>query len=342
MMSDMGVWPLPVAAGAFAGAAVVIGVFGSRLARLVDELADRTQLGEAIAGAVLLGAATSLPGLVVSVLAAASDQPSVAISNSVGGIAAQTTFIVVLDLVYRRANLEHAAASLTNVFSALLMITMLGAVVVGAATPPVTVLGVHPASILLVLFYGYGLRISKQVTDQPMWRPEATQDTRVDTPAPANAGRSLGSLWGRFAALAGVVAAAGWVVGRAGISLTETTGLSGTFVAVVFTAIATSLPELVTGIAAVRAGALTLAVGGIIGGNTFDTLFIAAADVVYQDGSLYAAAASSDLFVVGWTMLLTGVLGAGLVRRERGHIGFEGIAILALYVAGVAVLPALG
>jgi cation:H+ antiporter len=43
--------------------------------------------------------------------------------------------------------------------------------------------------------------------------------------------------------------------------------------------------ELVTTIAAVRRGALQLAVGGIIGGNTFDTLFLTAADVSYREGS---------------------------------------------------------
>ena len=53
------------------------------------------------------------------------------------------------------------------------------------------------------------------------------------------------------------------------------------------TATATSLPELVTSVAAVRRGALTLAVGGIIGGNAFDTLFTAASDIAYREGSIY-------------------------------------------------------
>lgn len=332
------IFSLPAAVGALVGAAAVIALFGSRLVGVVEELADRTRLGEAIAGAVLLGGATSLSGLVVSVVAATAGEPSVAISNSVGGIAAQTTFVVVLDLVYRRVNLEHAAASLTNLFTALLMVTLLGTVVIGIATPPVTLLGVHPASLLLVFVYGYGLHISKAVTDHPMWQPEDTAETSDDTPQPAATERSLGSVWARFAVLGLVVAGAGWVVGGAGLAMIEGTGLSGTFIAVVVTAVVTSLPELVTGVAAVRAGALNLAVGGIIGGNTFDTLFIAAADAVYQPGSLYAAILPSDVFVLGWTILLTGILGAGLVRRERRRIGFEGIAILVLYVGGVLVL----
>ncbi|MGY8821227.1 MAG: hypothetical protein ACKVLM_17715 [Pseudomonadales bacterium] len=50
--------------------AVVIGIVGTRLTRVVDELADRTGMGEAMAGAILLGMATSLSGIVLSVTAA--------------------------------------------------------------------------------------------------------------------------------------------------------------------------------------------------------------------------------------------------------------------------------
>lgn len=329
-------WPLWPAVGAFLAAAVVIGLFGSKLAGIVDRLADRTGMGEAIAGAVLLAGANSIAGMVVSVVAAASGNPSLAVSNSVGGIAAQTAFIVVVDLVYRRANLEHAAASITNVFNSMLMIVLLAVVVLGAAAPPTAFLGIHPATPLLLLIYGYGLWISRRVKEAPMWQPEHTEETRLDKSEQPVSGESMSRLWGTFALFAAIVSTAGWVVARAGLSISEVTGLSGTFVGTFFTSAATSLPELITSIAAVRAGALTLAVGGIVGGNTFDVLFIAVADGVYQQGSLYEAIVDADLFVVGWTMVLIGIVGAGLVRRQRGRVGFEGVAVLLLYLGGLA------
>lgn len=335
-------WPLWPAVGAFLAAAAVIASFGSKLAGVVDRLADRTGLGEAIAGAVLLAGANSIAGLVVSLVAAASDDPSLAVSNSVGGIAAQTAFIVVVDLVYRRANLEHAAASITNVFNSMLMIVLLAVVVLGAAAPPVTVLGVHPATPLLLLVYGYGLRVSHQVQVDPMWQPKRTAETVVDVPDEPPPDETLAGLWWKFAALALAVTAGGWVVARAGLSITAATGLSGTLVGAFFTSVATSLPELVTAIAAVRVGALTLAVGGIVGGNTFDVLFVAVADSVYQQGSLYEAVVAADLFVVGWTMVLVGIVGAGLVRRQRGRIGFEGVATVLLYLGGLATVSFMG
>lgn len=336
-----GTWSLPIAVAAFVVAALVIALAGTRLAGVVDRLADRTGLGEAVAGAVMLGGATSLAGLMVSVVAAASNEPSVAISNSVGGIAVQTAFVVALDVAYRDANLERAAASLANMFNSLLMVTLLGVVVLGVAMPPTTLFGIHPATMILLVVYGYGVRMGHQIAVHPLWYPEETSDDQFDEPDEPEEGETLGGLWARFLALAAITGASGYVVGRAGLSLTEATGLSGTFVAVVFTAIATSLPELITGIAAVRAGAPTLAVGGIIGGNTFDVLFVAVGDIVYQRGSLYAQVTASDLFVIGWTMLLTGILGAGLIRRQRGWIGFEGFAILGGYVGGLVILSRL-
>ena len=78
-----------------------------------------------------------------------------------------------------------------------------------------------------------------------------------------------------FAVLAVVVSIAGYGIAQSAMAIAERTGLSETVVGGILTAITTASPELVTSIAAVRTGALTLAVGGIIGGNTFDVLFLA-------------------------------------------------------------------
>jgi cation:H+ antiporter len=318
-------------------AAVVLGVGGTRFTRVVDRLADRTGLGEALAGAVLIGAVTSLPGLTTSVVGAAEGDPSFAVSNSLGGIAAQTAFLVLADLTYRRANLEHAAASLANLLQALLLITLVGVVLLAVAAPDVSVLGLHPATLVLPVVYLYGLRLTQAIGQDPLWAATQTSETRQDVPDADDGGYSLPRLWSEFGVLALVVAGTGYAVAVAGLTVVEQTGLSSSFVGTGLTAVVTSLPELVTVLVAVRIGALTLAVGNIIGGNSFDVLFVAAADIAYRDGSLYHAVDASTKIVLAVVVLMTAVLAAGLVRRERGGIGFEGPLILALY-AGALVL----
>lgn len=94
--------------------AFVIALFGTWMTRIADRLADLTGFGEAMTGAIFLGGSTSLAGITTSVTAAANGHAELAISNAVGGIAAQTAFLAVADMAYRKINLEHAAASATN------------------------------------------------------------------------------------------------------------------------------------------------------------------------------------------------------------------------------------
>jgi cation:H+ antiporter len=131
-------------------AALVILVCGLRMTGLADRIADRTGWGEAVIGGVLLGAATSMSGTIVSLTSALGGNASLAFSNGIGGIAAQTAFLALADMLYRRANLEHAAAELANLFQCGLLLLLLSIPLVAFSAPPFTVFAVHPASLVLV------------------------------------------------------------------------------------------------------------------------------------------------------------------------------------------------
>lgn len=335
--------PLPLAVAGFGLAAIVIAVVGVRLARLADILADRTGLGEAVTGAVLLGACTSMPGIVTSASAAALGNADLAYSNAVGGIAVQTAFLAVADLFYRRANLEHAAAESSNLVQATLLLLLLICPLLFAAVPEVTVYAVHPGSLLLPILYICGVRAAAAAREHPMWRPTMTRDTRKDEPeAKSRRGPSTPVLAATFAALAAVIGVAGFVVAQTGSRISVTAGINESVVGALFTATATSLPELVTTLAAARRGALQLAVGGIIGGNMFDVLFLAVADVSYRGGSLYHHVHASSTFWLLVALTMTAVLLLELLRRERrglAMMGVESVAQLLIYGAA-AVLAA--
>ncbi|MDX1609820.1 MAG: sodium:calcium antiporter [Halofilum sp. (in: g-proteobacteria)] len=340
-MIDSAALGLPWAIGGFLLAAGAIGVAGTFLSGICDRLADRTGMGEAFTGAIVLGAVTSLSGITVSVTAALDGLPTLALSNAIGGIAVQTAFLAVADVTYRRANLEHAAASVPNMMQAALLIVLLGMMLVAMTLPPVTVAGVHPLSPALLLVYGFGMRMVYQSRERPMWEPRMTRATRVDEPETTAGDLSLGRLLLQFAAAAVVVVLAGILATRSGEAIAGATGISHTLVGGLFLAVATSLPELVTSVAAVRRGALTLAVGGVVGGNAFDTLFAAVADVAYRPGSLYHAATEYETFLIALTIVMTAVLLLGLIRRERrgvARIGFESMAVFALYGLAVFVI----
>ncbi|MBF1801252.1 sodium:calcium antiporter [Alloalcanivorax profundimaris] len=329
---------LPLSITVFAVCVAIVATAGVKITAVVDELADRTRVGEALAGAVLLGATTSLSGSVLSVTAALKGNADLALSNALGGIAVQTAFLAVADLFYRRANLEHAAASAANLMQGALLVTLMAVILVGAFSPPVTVFGIHPATPLLFGAYIYGLRLIQSTRDQPMWQPARTRETREDVPEEENLRRSLRTLLIAFLGLGALLGVTGWALENAAAAIASQTGLAQTTMGLLLTATVTSLPELVTSVAAVRRGALTLAVGGIIGGNAFDTLFTAASDIAYQDGSIYAEMGDDLLVWVSLSILMTGALLMGLIRREEqgpGGIGFESVAVLLLYGLGI-------
>ncbi len=316
---------------------------GTRLTTEADRLADRTGLGEAIFGGILLGAATSLSGIVTSVTAASDGFASLAVSNAVGGITAQTAFLVVADMIYRRVNLEHAAADANNMLMAALLMLLVSLPLAAAFAPPVTVYGVHPISLLLVAAYLFGTRAAVALRDKPMWRPSSTPETRADTPDEGEANKQpLPVMIAVFAGLSVVLALCGFAIARAGAVLSQELGISGTVVGALMTAVATSLPELVTTLAAVRRGALQLAVGGIIGGNTFDVLFLSLSDAAYREGSIYHAMTEADDLMLVGAIMITAILLMGLIMRERRGIGFEGLAILAAYVGLAGIQVAIG
>jgi len=332
---------LPVTAGIFFTAAVFIVLGGWRLSNIADRLADRTGMGEAITGALFLGAVTSLAGIITSVTAAWHGSAELAVSNAIGGIAVQTLFLVIADLVYQQANLEHAAASLSNLMQGVLLVVLLSITLVATATPDFSLWSISPATPLIFLIYIYGLRMISKSRSSPMWLPRLTAETRQDKAAAGAQHENLPRLFLGLAIIAAIVGISGWLVAQMGMAISWQTGLSESAVGAILTAVVTSLPELVTTLAAVRLGAYTLAIGGIIGGNAFDTLFAAVADISYRNGSIYHAISNQQVFFITLTILMTAILLLGMLRREKrgiANIGFEGFLIIVLYGGAVTYL----
>ena len=192
----------------------------------------------------------------------------------------------------------------------------------------------------MAAIYGLGVRFAKQVRDAPMWEPVETDDTRHDEPEDEDEpGRSVWPPAMQFAAWRRSWQYPAGSSPNARELWSSDSALSSSLVGALMTAVVTSLPELVTTLTAVRRGALQLAIGGIIGGNTFDTLFIVASDAAYREGSLFHALGPSDLFWLATGLVMTAILLTGLILRERtgpGGIGFESLGLIGVYGAAVA------
>lgn len=322
----------------FSCATLIILFAGTALTRQADILADKTGLGEALVGAVFLGGVTSISGIITSIVAASNNHPQLAISNAIGGIAVQTVFLSLADISYSKANLEHASASLANLLQGVLLMGLLALIILGMASPNFTIFQIHPLSYLVILAYLVGTKIIARAKEHPLWGPKWTFSTVKDVPDKAHLPKTtLSSLVLKFALLSMLVGAAGYAIARSGIIIASETALSASFVGTLFTAVATSFPELIVSLAAVKQRALTLAVGNIIGGNSFDVLFVAFSDIAYQEGSILHAITNEQSFIIALTMLMISILVMGMLYRQRSgiaNIGLESALIILLYILG--------
>jgi cation:H+ antiporter len=321
-------------------AACLIAFFGIRMTYAARDLAAATGMGEALTGAVFIGATTSLSGIIASATAAWHGQAGLAVSNSLGGIAAQTLFLVVADMLYRKTNLEFAAASVENMMMSVQVMILLSVLLIAFNLPDASLFAVHPASFVLIVAYLFTLKLLVDTHERPMWLPRMSRGTVLepDREPGVKKGHAKPGLFVDFAVCAAAVAIAGWLIAAAGMVIAERTGLSDGVVGGIFIAVVTSLPELVIAITAIRLGSLTLAVGDIVGGNAFDTLFVAVSDFFYREGPIFAAIEPTEKVWLGTAMLMNAVLLMGLMYRERkgiANIGMESALILVIYVGTV-------
>jgi len=341
---------LPLLLLAFGGAAAVVWFAGVRLSDTTDVLAVRFGLGQALGGAILLAIATNLPEIAITVSAALGDRVGVAVGNILGGIAIQTAVLALLDAGAGGEPLTYRAASLIAVLEGALVIAVLAVVVMGSQLPAWLIVDrVTPEAILIVVLWAVGLRLIGTARKGLPWRAAGDGDTGdggADTEEPDRRdGRDQGTARTAlvFAAAAAATLAGGVVLERSGEAIAGALGMSGVVFGATLLAAATALPEVSTGLAAVRLGNHELAVSDIFGGNAFlPVLFLPAA--VLSGQAVLPGSEATDIYLTALGSLLTAVYVVGLVFRSRRRIlrlGIDSVAVLVLYLVGIAGLVAI-
>ena len=134
---------------------------------------------------------------------------------------------------------------------------------------------------------------------------------------------------------------AGVALQESGNVLADRMGLQGAIFGATVLAVATALPEISSGIAAVRLGDHQLAVGDILGGNAFQITLFLLADLL-AGTPVILAARRSDVWLGGAGLLMTAIVCTAVVARpKRTHlrVGIDSIALVLVYAVVIALLP---
>jgi cation:H+ antiporter len=320
----------------FVIAAAVIVFAAMQLARYGDAIAIRTRLGGMFVGALLLAGATSLPELLTTISAFQEGVPDLAAGNLLGSNMFNMLVLAVLDILYRKARILRRVA-MRHAMTASVATLLIGlAAFFILADIDVKIGWVGADALALMLVYFAGIRLLQSGGAPPAeGEPE---------PVPAGTPRLATSIVAFLLAAAVLVVATPFLV-RSSAQIAEITGLGAGFVGTVLVAMVTSLPELVTTIAAVRIGAYDLAVGNLFGSNAFNVFALGLADVFYRPGRFLGTIDPTFALVALLGLLLTCMALIGnLVRVRRRVLLFEvdTLAIIVVYFAGMAFLYARG
>jgi cation:H+ antiporter len=326
----------------FIAAAAATWVAGVFLSKATDVLDERFGLGDAVGGLLLLGLAGSLPELAITASAALSGDLSLATGNLLGGIAMQTLVLVFLDATSRRRTpLSSLTADTSPLLEAAMVVVLVTLAVMGGLLPESTAVGpISPMSLAIVAFFLIGVIGINRARRRPAWRFAGDAPPAAEEAPNRFKTASTAAVLGVFGAASLITLIAGVALEQSGNDLAGHFGMNGVVFGATILAAVTALPEVSSGIQAVRLGNVSLAMSDIYGGNAVQLTFFMLADILAAEPVLPQASAES-LWLGGLGALVTGIMIYGLLMRPPRKIlglGPDSLIVLVVYLAGVLLL----
>jgi len=322
----------------FAACAAVIVYCGARLSRYGDIIAEKSGLGSTWIGLLLIASVTSLPELVTGISAVTYvHAPDIAVGNILGSCVFNLLILAGLDLIEREQPISTKAQQghiLSAGFGILLLSVGGIALFQGSSGQPfgwislysLPLAGLYLVAIRLVYFYE-----KRQISRFVEERAEVLKYTQI----------TLKSALIRYGINAVLVFAAALLLPQLGVEIAATTGLGQTFAGSVFIAIATSLPEVVVSIEAVRIGAVDMAIANLFGSNLFNLFILAIADFCYIPGPIFADVAHGHMIATLAAIAMSSVAILGITyraERKRLWLSWDAMAIAFIFIINLMLL----
>lgn len=322
-----------------AACALAIAYAGSRLTRLADAIGEKTGMSGSWVGVLLLAAVTSLPELATGISAVTvADAPNIAVGDVLGSTVFNLALLVLLDILHRPDTI-YSRASTGHILSAsfgVILLSVVGASVLLQRSQLLPVMGsIGVYTPLLAVLYVLAMRSVFAFEQRYAGDPPLPSERRYDAITLRRAALQFGFF-------AGIVTLAGIWLPMAGARIADEMGWSRTFVGTLLVAGATSMPEVVVALAALRLRALDMAIGGLLGSNLFDLLIVAVDDLFYTRGSLLADVSPVHAVTAFSAVMMSGAVIVGLVYRPRRRLlrtmSVVSAALLAMYLVNVYLL----
>jgi cation:H+ antiporter len=326
----------------FAVCLAMILVAGTQLSKYGDALGEKTRLGRAWIGIVLLATVTSMPELATGISSVSLvGNPNLTLGDLFGSNLVNLVIIALLDVVYTRGPLLYFVS--TGVIFVATASAMILAVVATfmyivqnvSSLAIANYIGVYSPILfglyLLVQYMLFRYRPAEQAKSGGV-----VEKGRYET-------LTMRKVVIGFGLAAVTTVGAGIWLSYVGDEMARVTGLGATFVGTLFLATATSAPEIVVCFSSVRLGALDMAVGNALGSNIFNMgVIIFVVDLAHTKGPLLSYTTPEHMSTALFGVLMSCLVVMALVFRLRNWsrvwVGADTVLLIGLYVAAIVTL----
>lgn len=281
-------------------------------------IAEVSGIPKFIVGATIVSLATTLPEMIVSVMAAVEGKVDMAVGNAVGSVTANTALIFAIAVLFMTVELTRRQYLTKSV----ILIASSAVVLLASLTGQFQFWG---TIVLFLLFFAFIFENVKQAKLE-----------MHDAEKPEFSGKELAKNIAMF-----VFGAAGIVVGSrllvdSGSAIAVYLGVPESIIAVTLVAVGTSLPELVTTITSIIKKQSSLSAGNIIGANIIDLcLILPLCDLVSAE-KLPISHQSIVLDMPACLLVVVTCVLPMLLRQKSSKV--QGAVLLVLYIGYLIVL----
>lgn len=286
-------------------------------------VAEVLKMPKFLIGATIVSIATTLPEMIVSIIAVAGGNYAISIGNAVGSVTANTGLILAISAIFVGGTIERRDFGVKSILiiAATLIIFIFG--LTGS-------FGILPSVLLLVIliYYMYETAVSAKKSSNLIEKEDAKERESVDIKV------LIKNIFKFVFGAAGIVLGADLLVENAKL-LASTIGVSDGVIAITIVAIGTSLPELITTITSIAKKQGDLGVGNIIGANIIDLVLILPVCSFISNGQLLIEPQSMYLDIPFNLLISLVAVVPTLIYKKFTKI--QGISLLVLYIIYIVV-----
>lgn len=321
----------------FSVCALVIFYCGTKLSHYGDKIAELTGMSKAWFGLIMMASVTSLPELFVGISSASIvESADFAVGDVLGSCVFNLAILSLLDVFSKNTTL-FSSASQSHVLAGALGIVLFSFVGIDLFLPYdfqiTNWIGI--SSIIFIVIYLISIKLVYQYDKDHVVSSAPSQSyTTENKPA-------LKKVILFYSINALFVIGAALLLPHFAEEIANQTRLQKSFIGTLLLAASTSLPEVAVSLAAIRLGAIDMAVGNLMGSNLFNIFILAIDDFFYTNGKLLADASETNIISVFSVITMTAIAIIGLTYRSKNKpflLAWDTLLILIMYILNMLLL----